>query len=76
MTIEEYKEKFELCKRTKTTEYNYSQIMRNHALDNKMDEQLLEAGMNTRIQKGQMNIRKGKKVCLQEILDKRDRKFK
>lgn len=74
MTIEEYKEEFGLCKRAKTTEGCYSQVMRNHAKNNKMDERLLRAGRNTRIQKGQVDMRKGKKVCLQEILDKRDRK--
>lgn len=74
MTIEEYKEKFELCKRAKTTEGCYSQAMRNNAINNKMIERLLEAGKNTRIKKGQADMRKGKKVCLQEILEKRDRK--
>lgn len=74
MTTEEYKEKFELCKRVKTTESNYSQVMRNHAMNNKMNERLLRVGKNTRIKKGQVDMRKGKKVCLQEILEKRDRK--
>ena len=74
MTIEEYKEEFGLCKRSKTTESYYSHVMRSHAFNNKMDERLLEAGRNTRIQKGQTDMRKGKKVCLQEILEKRDRK--
>lgn len=73
LTIEEYKKEFELCKRAKTTEYNYSRIMSNHALENKMDEQLRVCGMKTRIQKGDKSKRQGKKVCLQEILDKRAR---
>ena len=76
MTIEEYKEEFGLCKRAKTTENSYSKIMHNHAMANNMDKQLLVAGQTTRIKHGQTHMRKGKKVCLQEILDKRDRKFK
>ena len=74
MTIEEYKEMFGLCKRAKTTECCYSQTMRNHAMNNNMNERLLKAGQGTRIKKGQVDMRKGKKVCLQEILEKRDRK--
>jgi hypothetical protein len=76
MSIEEYKEKFGLCKRAKTTESSYSQVMHNYAKEYKMDERLLVVGQTTRIQPGQTNMRKGKKVCLQEILEKRDRKFK
>lgn len=76
MTIEEYKEEFGLCKRAKTTESIYSKIMRNHAYANNMDEQLIKTGRATRIKKGQTDMRKGKKVCMQEILDKRNRKFK
>lgn len=76
MTIEEYKAEFGLCKRAKTTEGCYSQVMRNHAMNNNMNERLLRVGHGTRIKKGQVDMRKGKKVCLQEILEKRDRKFK
>lgn len=76
MTIEEYKAEFGLCKRTKTTEKSYSIIMHNHAIANKMDEQLLIVGVNTRIKKGENDKRKDKEVCLQERLDKRARKFK
>lgn len=76
MTIEEYKEEFGLCKRTKTTESSYSNIMSQHAKMNGMDQQLLRAGLQTRIHKGENDKRKGKKVCMQEILDKRARKFK
>ena len=76
MSIEEYKEKFGLCKRVKTTESSYSQTMHNYAKEYKMDERLLVVGQATRIKPGQTDMRKGKKVCLQEILDKRDRKFK
>ena len=76
MTIEEYKEEFGLCKRARTTEDCYSHVMRTHAKNNNMDEQLLRAGRGTRIKKGQNTMRKGKKVCMQEILDKRDRRLK
>ena len=76
MSIEEYKEKFGLCKRAKTTERSYAQVMHNYAKEYKMDERLLVVGQATRIQRGQNDKRKGKKVCLQEILEKRDRKFK
>ena len=76
MTIEEYKEEFGLCKRAKTTESSYSKIMSQHAKINEMDKQLIAVGRATRIKKGQTDMRKGKKVCMQEILDKRARKFK
>ena len=76
MSAAEYKEKFGLCKRAKTTENNYAQIMHNYAKAYKMDERLLVVGQATRIQPGENDKRKGKKVCLQEILEKRDRKFK
>lgn len=74
MTINEYKERFGLCKRTKTTEKSYSDTMSRYAKNNGMDQQILQAGKTTRIQKGQVDKRKGKKVRLQEILDKRKRK--
>lgn len=76
MTIDEYKEKFGLCKRTKTTENKYSQIMHDYAKEYKMDERLLIVGQATRIKCGQTDMRKGKKVRLQEILDKKARKIK
>lgn len=76
MTIEEYKNEFGLCKRTKTTESSYSRMMHNYAKENKFDEKLIIIGQATRIKKGQTDMRKGKKVCLQEILEKRDRKYK
>ena len=59
----------------KTTEENYHNTMRTLAYDNGMVERLLESGKNTRLEKGNC-LRKGKQVRLQEILDKRDRKFK
>ena len=76
MTIEEYKNEFGLCKRTKTTEGSYSRMMHNYAKENKFDEKLIIIGQATRIKKGQTDMRKGKKVCLQEILEKRDIKYK
>ena len=76
MTIEEYKEEFGLCKRAKTTESSYSKTMSHHAYANNMDQQLLVVGRATRIKKGQNDKRKGKQVCMQEILNKRARKFK
>jgi hypothetical protein len=76
MTIEEYKEQFGLCKRAKTTEQNYSNKMSAHAKNNNMDKQLIEAGKNTRIKKGDTTKRKNKEVRLQERLDKRNRKYK
>lgn len=74
MSIDEYKEKFGLCRRTRTTEDGYSRKMHDHALANDMDKQLLVVGFETRIQKGSSKMRGGKEVRLQEILEKRDRK--
>lgn len=76
MTIDEYKEKFGLCRTSRTTEEKYSQIMRVNAYKNSMVEQLLEAGKSTRIKKGETDKRKNKKARLQEILDKKARKIK
>lgn len=73
MTISEYKEKFGLCANSKTTEFCYSKIMRQHAIDNDMPHQLVIAGRKTRIKPGETHLRKGKKVRLQECLDKRNR---
>lgn len=74
MTIDEYKEEFGLCRRAKTTETSYSNMMRSYSKINNMDKQLIEAGKNTRIKCGENSYRKNKKVRLQEILDKRARK--
>lgn len=76
LTIAEYKERFGLCRGTKTTEKSYSSIMRQHAKNNGMDQQLSKAGKATRIQKGDTHLRKGKEVRLQERISKRKRKFK
>lgn len=73
MSIDEYKEKFGLCRRAKTTENSYSDMMRVHADNNGMRERLLRVGESTRIKKGDTRLRKGKEVRLQEILDKQDR---
>ena len=76
MSIDEYKEKYGLCRRTKTTEKSYSSMMRIHANNNGMRDRLLKSGQNTRIKKGDTKHRKNKEVRLQEILEKRDRKGK
>lgn len=68
MTTEEYKEKFELCKRVKTTESHYSQVMRNHAMNNKMNERLLRVGKNTRIKKGKWICVKGRRFVYRRFL--------
>ena len=75
LSIAEYKEKFGLCTRANTTEKTYSTVMRSLALKHNMDERLRNIGKQTRIKKGD-TMRKGKQVRLQEILDKRDRKYK
>lgn len=76
ITIAEYKERFGLCHRARTTEKSYSDIMRRHAKNNSMDQQLIESGKMTRIQKGDTHLRKGKEVRLQERIDRSKRKFK
>lgn len=76
MTIAEYKEMFGLCSNSRTTEHEYSELMRRHAIENNMPEQLLAAGFNTRIKTGETRLRKGKQVRLQESLDKRKRKMR
>ena len=75
MTIEEYKEEFGLCASAKTTERTYSDMMHYNAIINEMDKQLIRTGRNTRVKKGENHLRKNKRVRLQEILDKRDRKI-
>lgn len=74
MTIKEYKEKYGLCNSCKTTETKYSSLMREYAYENKMPEKLRESGKNTRIKKGERDKRFGKKIRLQEKLDK-ERRF-
>lgn len=71
MTIAEYKMEFGLCNNAKTTEQSYSDKMRELALLNKMDKQLLIVGEQTRIKKGETDKRKNKKARLQECLNKR-----
>lgn len=73
MTIAEYKEKFELCNNAKTTEANYSEHMHDLAYKYDMPKRLQITGYPTRIQKGQRDMRLGKKARLQECLDKSER---
>lgn len=73
MTIDEYKEKFGLCRRARTTEENYSQTMRDYFHKSGLDGILSEAGKATRVKKGENALRKGKPARLQECLDKRNR---
>ena len=76
MTIKEYKEMYGLCARARTTADNYSNTMRTLAYHHHMDEQLIAVGQKTRFQKGDATARKDKPVRLQEIIDKRERKYK
>lgn len=76
MSIAEYKERFGLCANARTTEKNYSQNMHNLAYQYNMPHQLIETGKVTRVQKGDGTLRKGKQVRLQEILDKKNRRYK
>lgn len=69
MNIAEYKAKYELCRNARTTEKNYSQHMHNLAYKYDMPQRLKEAGKITRFKKGS-KIRLGKKVRLQECIDK------
>ena len=73
MTIAEYKEKFGLCNNARTTEANYSAHMHNLAYKYNMDKQLKEVGKATRIKKGERDKRLGKKVRLQECINKSQR---
>ena len=73
MTIAEYKEEFELCNNAKTTEANYSEHMHNLAYKYDMPNRLQITGYPTRIKKGQRDMRFGKKVRLQECLDRSER---
>ena len=73
MTIAEYKAKFELCNNAKTTEANYSEHMHNLAYKYDMPKRLQITGKATRIKKGERDKRLGKKVRLQECLDRSER---
>ena len=73
MSIAEYKEKFELCNNAKTTEANYSQHMHNLAYKYDMPKRLQITGYPTRIKKGQRDMRLGKRVRLQERINKSER---
>ena len=73
MTIAEYKAKFELCNNAKTTEANYSEHMHNLAYKYDMPKRLQITGKATRIKKGERDKRLGKKVRLQECINKSER---
>lgn len=74
LTIAEYKEMFGLCSRSKTTEKDYSERMRELAYKYKMPEMLKITGEKTRIKNGETDKRRGKTVRLQESIDKKNRK--
>ena len=73
MSIAEYKAKFELCNNAKTTEANYSAHMHDLAYKYDMPKRLQITGKATRIKKGERDKRLGKKVRLQECLDRSER---
>ena len=73
MSIAEYKAKFELCNNAKTTEKNYSEHMHNLAYKYDMPKRLQITGMATRIKKGENDKRLGKKVRLQECINRSER---
>lgn len=73
MSIAEYKEQFELCNNAKTTEASYSAHMHNLAYKYDMPKRLQITGYSTRIKKGERDKRLGKKVRLQECLDRSER---
>lgn len=73
MTIDEYKEKFGLCRNARTTQQIYHETMRIHAFANNMDKKLISWGENTRIKKGETGKRKGKEIRLQEKIQFRNK---
>ena len=73
LTIEQYKEKFGLCRNARTTEDKYSKVMKQHAYDNNMPAMLTEKGKRTRLTSTN-KLHCKSKVRLQEIIDKRNRK--
>ena len=73
MSIAEYKAKFELCNNAKTTERNYSEHMHNLAYKYDMPKRLQITGYSTRIKKGEKDKRLGKRVRLQERINKSER---
>lgn len=74
MTIHEYKERFGLCESSRTTEENYSNMMRAYSYEYNMPERLIAAGEATRIKTGERDKRSGKKIRLQESINKKNRK--
>lgn len=75
MSIAEYKAQFGLCNNAKTTEKNYSTHMHDLAYKYEMPKRLQITGQATRIKKGERDKRLGKKVRLQECLNK-SRRYK
>jgi hypothetical protein len=73
MSIAEYKAEYELCNNARTTERNYSEHMHKLAYKYEMPKRLQETGKSTRIKKGERDKRFGKKVRLQECLDRSER---
>ena len=73
MNIAEYKAQFELCNNAKTTERNYSEHMHHLAYKYDMPNRLQDTGNATRIKKGERDKRLGKKVRLQECLERSER---
>ena len=73
MSIAEYKAQYELCNNAKTTEANYSTHMHHLAYKYNMPQRLQETGKATRIKKGERDKRLGKKVRLQECIDRSER---
>lgn len=73
MSIAEYKAEYELCNNARTTEKSYSEHMHKLAYRYEMPKRLQEAGKATRVKKGQKDLRLGKKVRLQECLDRSER---
>ena len=70
MTIAEYKEEFGLCNRSKTTENQYHNLMKEYAEIYSMSDRLKESGKATRIKDGEKDKRLGKPVRLQERLER------
>lgn len=75
LTIAEYKEKFGLCARAKTTEESYSRKMHNYAIKNGIDKIISIMGLETRIKPGERHLRAGKKIRLQEKIEKERRRY-
>ncbi len=71
MTIRDYKKEFDLCFNTQTTSHDYNQKMKEYALENHMDEQLIRTGKATRFEKNKMS--KTRRSCKQEAILRSER---